>query len=311
LIPCRLCGSPSTKNLGKIPDCGEFAGRSVTPSLNGGYLMRCVDCRSLFRSPVLSQAEYMNLYQHASDALWESYQDKRIDFDVIRGLLSTIPGGRILDIGCYSGLFLKSLPVRFEKFGIEPSGSASLIAQSHGIDILGKTCSQIDPDQRFDIVVAIDVVEHVTDIDEFMEQALRHVRDGGLLIISTGNPDCVFWNKVFRGRFWYSSFSEHLTFPSVTYFASYCKRVGLADPLQIRFSYLRRSVGWKLMLFLSQIVFFLSPATFRRAERRLRKMIGRPDRLHNEFGLSAAGLFTDHHVVVIKKPVHKKNDSLA
>jgi SAM-dependent methyltransferase len=218
-IPCSLCGSSSVETLGKIPDCGEFAGRSITPSINGGYLMHCLVCNSLFRSPIRSQAEYIDLYQNAPDTLWEHYQERRNDFNIIRGLLSKLAGGKILDIGCYSGLFLKSLPARFDKFGIEPSGSASRIAQSNGVTILGKTCTQINPDQRFDIVVAVDVIEHVTDVNEFMATALRHVNENGLLIISTGNPDCIFWKKIFKGKFWYSSISEHLTFPSMKYFA--------------------------------------------------------------------------------------------
>lgn len=299
-IPCRLCGSTSIKNLGRIPDCGEFAGRSITPSIEGGHLMQCVDCDSLFRSPIRSQAEYIAMYQNASDELWESYQEKRNDYKIISSLLSESIGGRILDIGCYSGLFLKRLPAKFEKFGIEPSGSASLVAQSNGVNILGKTCAEIDPDRQFEIVIAIDVIEHVTDVSEFMGNALRHVHEDGLLIISTGNPDCIFWKKIFKGKFWYSSFSEHLTFPSIRYFTRYCKQAGLTDPLQFRFSYLKCSFSWKLMLCVSQTIFFISPAIFRFSERILRKMIGKADRLSQEFGLSAGGVFTDHHVIIIK-----------
>ncbi len=299
-ICCRLCGSPSIKNLGRIPDCGEFAGRSITPSINGGHLMQCLDCNSLFRSPIRSQAEYIALYQNASDKLWESYQEKRNDYIVINDLLSKLAGGKILDIGCYSGLFLKSLPGKFEKFGIEPSGSASLMAQSNGVNVLGKTCAEINPDRQFDIVIAIDVIEHVTDVNEFMGSALRHVSENGLLIISTGNPDCIFWKRIFKSKFWYNSFSEHLTFPSIKYFACYCKRVGLIKPVQLHFSYLKCSFGWKLMLCISQIGFFIAPAIFRISERILRKMIGKAARLNHEFGLAAGGLFTDHHVIVIK-----------
>ena len=300
-LPCRLCGSTNIKNLGRIPDCGVFAGRPITPSIDGGHLMHCLNCDSLFRAPIRSEPEYMALYQNAADELWESYQERRNDCTAISSILSESIGGKILDIGCYSGLFLKSLSAKFEKFGVEPSNSASQIAQSNGVTILGKTMAEIDPDQRFDIVIAMDVIEHVTDVNEFLENALRHVNDDGLLIVSTGDPDCPFWKKIFKGKFWYNSFSEHLTFPSKRYFARYCKQKGLTEPLQFRFSYLKCSFSWKLMLCVSQIIFFISPAVFRFSERILRKMIGKADRLSHEFGLSAGGLFTDHHVIVIKK----------
>jgi SAM-dependent methyltransferase len=300
-IPCRLCGSPRTKNLGKIPDCGEFAGQSITPPLDGGSLMHCRECGSLFRSPIRSEAEYIALYQKAPDTLWGKDHKIRNDYDIARGIIVKFAGGKILDIGCYSGAFLKSLPVIFQKFGIEPSGSASRIAQSRGVHILGKTCAEINPDQQFDIVVAIDVIEHVSDVNEFIGNALNHVQENGLFIVSTGNPDCVFWKNVFKAKFWYNSFSEHLTFPSIKYFACYCKRFGLVNPLQFRFSYLKRSLGWKLLLCISQIIFFVSPAIFRFFERTLRKVIGQANRVHREFGLPAGGLFTDHHLIVIKK----------
>lgn len=81
---------------------------------------------------------------------------------------------------------------------------------------------------------------------------------------------------------------------------SFWHKVGLTNPLQFRFSYLKCSFGWKLMLCISQIIFFISPAIFRFSERILRKAIGRANRLHDEFGLPAGGLFTDHHLIVIK-----------
>lgn len=315
---CRLCGCASTKNLGKIPDCGVFAGQSITPSIHGGYLMHCPDCDSLFRSPILSQAEYENLYQNAPDTLWKSYQEVRNDLIIIRDLLSDMAGGRILDIGCHSGSFLKSLPTRFEKFGIEPSNSASRVAQSQGVNILGKTVTQINPDQQFDIVLAIDVIEHVANVNEFMRNALGHVSEHGLLIISTGNPDYILWKKIFKSRFWYNSYSEHLTFPSIKYFDRYCKMTGLIKPLQICFCYLKCSFRWKLALGISQTIFFISPSAFRFCERVIRKMTGMADRLNPEFGLSAGGAFADHHVIVVKNEKHGdgfssdgRNDSMA
>jgi len=300
-VDCRLCGSAKTDNLGKIPDCGEFAGQSVMPSIKGGCLMECLACDSLFRSPLLSPVEYFKLYKRASDDLWEHYHEIRNDFKIIRDLLSDTMGGEILDVGCYSGVFLRDLPTKFEKFGIEPSEAASSVAHAHGITILGQTLAQIDPHRQFDIIMAIDVVEHVTDVSEFMGQVLQHVKENGLFIISTGNPDCLFWKKIFKSRFWYTSFSEHLTFPSRKYFDDYCKRAGLAEPLQIPFPYVKLSPVLRFVLFISQVMFFISPAIFRFSERVLRKMIGMADRLHHEFGLVAGGLFTDHQLIVIKK----------
>ena len=64
----------------------------------------------------------------------------------------------------------------------------------------------------------IDVIEHVTNPGELLDQALPHLTPGGTLIISTGDAGNVLWRRVFRSRFWYSSFPEHITFPSLRYF---------------------------------------------------------------------------------------------
>lgn len=243
----------------------------------------------------------MTLYQNASDTLWKSYRGTRNDFVIIHDLLSGLPGGKILDIGCHSGLFLEGLSEKFDKYGIEPSDTASRAALSRGVRILGKTLTQINPDQRFDVVVAIDVIEHVTDVTEFLCNTLRHVKEEGLLIISTGNPDCTLWKKIFKARFWYNSLSEHLTFPSIAYFTLYCEQAGLARPLQICFCYLKCSLGWKFVLCASQIIFFISPLMYRFFEYRLRKTIGMPDRVTHDRGLAAGGSFKDHQLIVIKK----------
>lgn len=309
-VHCRLCGGSRTRNQGRIPDCGEFAGRPVAPPLPGGYLIHCLECSSSFRSPVLSDARYAALYQNSPDMLWERHQEKRNDLKMVRKLLTGMDGGTILDVGCYSGLFLRSLPAGFDKFGVEPSDAASRVAQLHGIDILGKSLSQVHPDRRFDILLAIDVVEHLIDVNEFIEGALGHLKENGTLMISTGNPDSIFFKKIFRARFWYPSLAEHLTFPSMDYFAGWCKKAGLARPSRHCFSYLERPPGLKFLLGLAQLMFFASPAAFRSLERILRKTTGMAKRLHPEFGLSAGGAFTDHQLIVMKN-TKEKNGSMA
>lgn len=304
-VHCRLCGSARTENLGSIPDCGEFAGRSVSPSIRGGHLISCRDCASLFRAPLLPQAQYLELYQNAPDVAWERHQEARNDFRMVRDCLSNLGGGTVLDIGCGSGLLLRSLPAGFRKFGVEPSDAAAAVARSHGIDMLGKTIAEVDPDKRFNILLAIDVVEHVIDVNEFMGNALRHLKAGGLFILTTGNPDHRFFKNIFKARFWYASFSEHLTFPSMKYFAGFCKKAGLAQPSQRRFSYLKRSAGVKIVLGIAQILFWVSPATFRFSERMFRKIVGMAKRPHPEFGLSAGGAFEDHQLIVIKNEKEK------
>ena len=66
-----------------------------------------------------------------------------------------------------------------------------LVADAHGFDL----------GERFDVVLAADVIEHLHDHRGFFESVDRHLRDRGELIITTPNP--WFWLRIagaLRGR---------------------------------------------------------------------------------------------------------------
>ncbi len=300
-IPCRVCRSGRAESLGALPDCGEFAGQMVTPSIKGGELCRCKGCGSMFRYPTLSPSEYLAFYEKASTGIWEIVESQRKDSATINACLEDHPGGSILDIGCYAGGFLAGLPGKFNKYGVEPSTSASDRAISEGITILGKTLIDLDSKLVFDVVVSIDVIEHVLDVETFLVDALAHVGKNGVLIISTGNPDSFFWRKMFRAKFWYCSYAEHLVFPSYKYFREFSKRHNLPLPEQIRFKYRDLNFRASILGIFHQLVYAISPAVFRAWLKLARNLKGNPISMAVDISLGAAGVFTDHHVIIFRK----------
>lgn len=300
-FPCRLCGASAAVNLGPIPDCGEFAGRAVEPALEGGFLMECRGCGSLFRAPAAEPSFYLALYSRAPACLWQDYWPLRNDAPLVRGVVARMGGGRVLDVGCGAGLFLRELPAAFARFGVEPAGEAAEAARAAGIKIVGETLAGVEAGLEFDCVTALDVVEHLVDVRSFLDEALRRTKEGGLLVLTTADPECLFWKRILRGRFWYVSLAEHLTFPSRRFFAAYCRDAGLLPPGWVPFSYLRRPLAAKGLLAVAQALFFLSPSLYRLAERAGRRLAGMEPRRHRAFGLAAAGLFRDHQLIVIRK----------
>jgi len=297
-LHCRVCMDGIAESLGKIPECREFAGQLITPPIQGGVLWHCRACGSMFRYPTLTSEDYISLYKKAPNTVWTKYENERNDFSTIYTYLNSHPGGAILDIGCYAGDFLMGLPERFIKFGVEPSDSALKSATSKCVSILGASLDKLESDKCFDVVVSIDVIEHVLDVEGFLSQALAHTKENGLLIISTGNPDCFFWKKVFKGQFWYSYYAEHVTFPSYGYYADFAKRHGLQPPEQILFNYHH--------LKLKSLVSTWSRFVFRYLLRKIKRLIQRITR-----GIAAkrpapmevrlVGIFTDHHIIVFRK----------
>ena len=241
------------------------------------------------------------LYEDATDGGWDLEGAQRNDFATVNAYLRTRAGGSILDIGCYTGGFFGALPESFRKYGLEPSRSASDRARAKGIVILGKTLDDLDATHLFDVVVAIDVVEHLLDVESFLLGALAHVDKGGALIISTGNPDSFYWSRVFKSKFWYCSNAEHVVFPSYRYYREFAARCGLPDPEQICFAHRVASFPLAVFYGVSQIIFGLSPVWYRTWRKLLRRMKGNREPLPPDIPLTAPGIFKDHHAIIFRK----------
>lgn len=249
----------------------------------------------MFRHPTLSASDYISLYEQAPSTVWEGGGVERNDFAAIYTFLKDHTGGSILDIGCYTGNFLAGLPGKFKKYGLEPSDMASREAVSKGMYVLGKTLDDLDSDQAFDMVVAIDVIEHVLDVEKFLSQALGHIKGNGLLIISTGNPECYFWKKVFKSRFWYNFFAEHVTFPSYKYYSDFANRHGLQIPEQIRFRY----TELKPVVRFSMLLRYSFSLAIQKGVKIIRGTTAQ--QIHLFAYVSFIAAFTDHHVIIFRK----------
>ena len=146
----------------------------------------------------------------------------------------------------------------------------------------------------------IDVIEHVANPGELLDQALPHLAPGGRLIVATGDPANVAWRRIFRSRFWYSSFPEHVTFPSLQYFRIWHEGRELREPTAIELKY-RRIASWRAVPSLaSQLVYSVSPSLLNLAGRGMELLRRAPRPRRRFFSPGAPGVFTDHQIVVIQ-----------
>ena len=201
--------------MGRIPDGHSFAGQALVPPWSGGTLFECADCGLGFRHPIRPQSDYENLYERAAETVWPS-GPLRPDQLRIKSLIESRASAKsVLDVGCYDGGLLNALGARFGKFGVEASTRAAQVARERGVEILGSKISGLASiRQRFDVVCAVDVIEHLPDPAEFARQLLRLLNPGGLMLLSSGAIDTAAW-RVAGGGYWYCSIAEHISFISL------------------------------------------------------------------------------------------------
>lgn len=207
---CRTCGSLDVSDLGSLPDVAIFAGAQLDRPLEGGSLRLCHGCRFVFRAPILTDEEYLSLYAHGSAEVWEP-REPREDFRLV---LSQIPDAPIdvLDVGCYTGHLLAELPKSCRLYGVEPNPAAAAVAVTRGVNIVAKDWNGLDAaGHDYDIIIACDVIEHVSNPLAFLTSLAKRLKPGGKVIITTGNADAWIWTLL-RSRFWYCYFPEHISF---------------------------------------------------------------------------------------------------
>lgn len=109
--------------------------------------------------------------------------------------LDALAGLTILDIGCGGGILSEPLArMGATVTGVEPAANNLAVAKAHaeaeGLAIEyvnGMAEDLLAEGRRFDVVLAMEVVEHVPDIQGFVDTAAALVRPGGLFGGSTLN----------------------------------------------------------------------------------------------------------------------------
>lgn len=213
-ISCPICSAP-TRDAGPCvhPSPAKVAGVELELGDNASRMRRCAACNLLFKHPFVPDEDLLACYRKSSGDNWEHDPDPiKRRFDTIAGLLREhTPGRRVLDIGCSNAALLKYLGDDFDRFGLEPSAEAARVASERGVTMLGGVPDDLDGDRRFDAILAIDVLEHLTDPNAFIAQVVSHLQQGGVFIGLTGDHEARGWSMQ-GNAYWYAALPEHQIF---------------------------------------------------------------------------------------------------
>lgn len=115
---------------------------------------------------------------------------KALDLDVQS--LSPFNNLSIADIGCGGGLVCEPLArLGANVTGIDADENAIKVAKKHakdaGLNIAYKAAAIEEIDTKFDVVCALEIIEHVSDPQDFVTTLAQRVKPDGIIILSTLN----------------------------------------------------------------------------------------------------------------------------
>jgi 2-polyprenyl-6-hydroxyphenyl methylase / 3-demethylubiquinone-9 3-methyltransferase len=110
-----------------------------------------------------------------------------------------LAGKRALDVGCGAGLLTEPLTrLGARATGVDAAPELITVAREHaaamGLDIDYRERTVEETEGQFDLVTAMEVVEHVADPGAFLKALAKRLAPGGLLILST--PNATGWSRL-------------------------------------------------------------------------------------------------------------------
>ena len=110
-----------------------------------------------------------------------------------------LEGKTALDVGCGAGLLAEPLARLGAKVtAVDPAADLIAAARDHaagqGLDIDYRVSAIEDVGDTFDLVTAMEVIEHTADPQQFLQALAKRLEPNGLLILST--PNATAWSRL-------------------------------------------------------------------------------------------------------------------
>jgi 2-polyprenyl-6-hydroxyphenyl methylase/3-demethylubiquinone-9 3-methyltransferase len=122
-------------------------------------------------------------------------KDKTLSYFQKSDKSTPFSGLSFLDVGCGGGILSEPIArLGASVLGIDASDKAIEVAKAHAKSMglkISYECLAVEnlvkKKARFDVVMAMEIVEHVADLDSFMSGVCKLVKPGGILFVATIN----------------------------------------------------------------------------------------------------------------------------
>ena len=211
-----IATQPKAPTASTIEKCLICNSNEIHPidGFEHAYLHQCSDCNFVFsnRIPLKSELDeiYKDEFNHTtyfSPITIKRYEKLLADFEPYRKT------NRILDVGAGCGFFMETAKKNgWDVVGTEISELCIDQCNKKGLDIFRGDIKAInfDPEQ-FDVIVGLEIIEHVPDPKGMLTEIYRLLRKGGLLYITTPNFNAINRYRL-KGQYDVVNYPIHLTY---------------------------------------------------------------------------------------------------
>lgn len=188
-ICCDLCGADNPAPV--LERIDRFSGSIFR-------YVSCRECGLIYVNPRPDATEILKYYSTDYEPYQPLWAMKGVERWLKQRAWKTLAcfvsqyqvGGRLLDIGCATGEFLKEMRAKgFEVQGVELNSSAATIAKDvYGLKVfVGPLAEFKAPEGTFDVITMWDVLEHLPSPYTSLQQIYQWLRGGGYLFLSVPN----------------------------------------------------------------------------------------------------------------------------
>ncbi len=189
---CLVCASAELKSI-RI----EKNSLSIHPDLKPYFerdsvLVACQKCEMAFVESIPASSKFFSALYAGTDrdvSIDFNYSGKLSIFSQIKKtILKFKKNGELLDIGAGTGAFVNFMKDTFKTTGVELGSAAREFACSKSLNVIAAPIEKLPfPDQQFDVVTIIDVLEHLTNPRQALDEIYRVLKVEGLLYIKVPN----------------------------------------------------------------------------------------------------------------------------
>jgi SAM-dependent methyltransferase len=218
---CDICGSDELLNYSMGKDIIVFEDLSsanfrVTDKDYGRCVetVKCGNCGLVQPKYILDSRDLIKLYANVDDESYLATSDIRgiSNYRQVIKLIDkfTKNRGSLLEIGAGSGGLLDILKHEFNDIhGVEPSKKFCRFAKErYGLALDNTGYENISEDRKYDVILALDVIEHVVSVRHFMDKVFQLLTDEGIVIVSTPNKNSLTARLL--GKKWWHIRPPHL-----------------------------------------------------------------------------------------------------